>query len=177
MLTVIGLISGGLLAETYKFATPLIEGNRRLEMESSIVEVLPGSESFKIIDIDGQKVYQGYDGNGERTGIAFLVEGNGFQGVINMMVGLESSSGAILGLKVLEHSETPGLGARINEEWFLEQFKGKTKEDSFSSGNDLDAITGATVSSKAVMDGLKKGLEDIQGVLSSGKLVYEDRGN
>lgn len=162
VLTVIALISGGVLAETYKFANPLIEENRRMETEEAILQVLPGSSRFEEAYINGKEAYKGYDDHGQLVGLALPLEGDGFQGVIRMMVGVDIESDKILGMKILEHLETPGLGARIGEDDFQEQFRGKSINDKFIPGDDVDGITGATVSSRAVVDGLKKGFSTLR---------------
>lgn len=171
VLTVIALISGGVLAETYRFANPRIEENRKMEMEKAIIEVLPGCARFEETVVDGKKIYKGLNNEGHEVGLAFVAEAGGFQGVIRMMVGVDLAAGKMTGIKILEHLETPGLGARISEAWFQGQFKGKSLEDKFVPGEDVDAITGATVSSRAVSEGLRRNLDDFLEVVNSGKLV------
>jgi electron transport complex protein RnfG len=176
VLTVISLISGGVLAQTYKFANPRIEENREKDTEKAIIEVLPGVSTFKNVTVDGQILYKGLDNRGRDVGVAFIAEAGGFQGVIRMMVGVDIESRQITGMKILEHLETPGLGARINESWFQDQFKGKSLNDKFIPGEDVDAITGATVSSRAVSDGLKNSINRLLDLINSGKLTNVDMG-
>lgn len=174
VLTVISLISGGVLAQTYKFANPRIEENREKDTERAIIEVLPGISTFESVAIDGQIFYKGLDDRGRDVGVAFIVEAGGFQGVIRMMVGVDMESRQITGMKIIEHLETPGLGARINESWFQDQFKGKSLNDKFIPGEDVDAITGATVSSRAVSDGLKNSINRLLDLINSGKFTNVD---
>jgi len=87
-----------------------------------------------------------------------VIEGGGFQGIIRMMVGVNPHEEKITGVKVLSHSETPGLGARITEPAFLEQFAQKSINDDFEVKEDVDGVTGATVSSKSVSEILKQSL-------------------
>jgi len=81
-----------------------------------------------------------------------------------MMVGFNPESNTLTGMTVLSHLETPGLGARIQESWFQEQFKGKSADDPFIAKQDIDAISGATISSKAVGDIIKDTLDKVKKV-------------
>ncbi len=100
---------------------------------------------------------------GEIVAIAFQVEAaHGYGGPIRMMVGV-APSGELLGLAILQQNETPGLGNRIEEEGFRAQFLGKGLTASrwkvTKDGGDFDQISGATISSRAVVEGLSAGLE------------------
>ena len=74
----------------------------------------------------------------------------GFGGEMSLMVGFDR---AIVGVQILSHSETPGLGAKVNDAGYLSQYGGKTGD--LTLGEDIDAISGATVSSKAVLAGVR----------------------
>ena len=78
--------------------------------------------------------------------------------MIGLMVGVDPEQEIITGVKLLSHAETPGLGARIGEEAFLGQFLQKPVSDNFEVRDDIDGVTGATVSSKAVAATLKQTL-------------------
>lgn len=128
----------------------------------------------KNIGTDALKVYKGLNDKQEPIGYAFAAEGPGFQGPIRMMVGIETDLDTLLGMKVLGQTETPGLGAKIAQETpkedFYEQFAQLPladitpetpateapdfviclKTDDPTLQNDVQAITGATISSNAV---------------------------
>ena len=110
---------------------------------------------------------------GEKTGTAFLVQVQGYSGPITLMFGTDNN-GAITGLEVLGHTETPGLGAKIVTAAFRDQFKGKLvdrlklKKDSPQDGG-VDAITGATISSRAVTKALRTTLESQKAQSGEGK--------
>ena len=87
-------------------------------------------------------------------------EVGGFGGHIEMLVEL-NRDGSIKEVDVLSHNETPSYAAGISEPEFLEQFKGKGVDDGFIVGEDVDAITGATISSRAVAEILRTCLERI----------------
>lgn len=97
---------------------------------------------------------------GGKTGSAFLLQAQGYSGPITLMFAVDNG-GAITGLEVLGHTETPGLGAKIVTAAFRGQFVGKPagqlklKKDSPQDGN-IDAITGATISSRAVTRALRE---------------------
>ena len=114
-------------------------------------------------------VYLGRQGE-TITGVAFPVFGEGYGGLIHIMVGI-NLTGEISGITVLEHLETPGLGAKIEEPSFTDQFKDKSLENSTlvngnlavkKDGGDLDALTGATISPQGVAMAASAGLKIFQ---------------
>lgn len=119
-------------------------------------------------------LYAGYEKDGKRLrGIAFHVGGPGFWGPISGMVGVDSRAEKVIGVNFYRHSETPGLGGRMTERWFRAQFEGlsltpgKGQPKLFllkTSGtkkapNELDAITGATGTSRGIEAFLNRDLE------------------
>ncbi|MBE9505084.1 MAG: FMN-binding protein [Proteobacteria bacterium] len=92
------------------------------------------------------------------TGVAFMLKGAGFWGPLSLIVGLDPADMSIRGLEIFEQEETPGLGARIEEKAFRDQFKGKQIEKKIivqikgaaTGPNDVSAITGATITSKTL---------------------------
>ena len=88
--------------------------------------------------------------NGESAGYAITVSASGSQGTIEMMVGVDTE-GTVTGVSIVSHSETSGIGTKVmnNEDGVLDQFKGKSAADgTLSVGTNVDAITGATVSTR-----------------------------
>jgi Na+-transporting NADH:ubiquinone oxidoreductase subunit C len=119
----------------------------------------------KPIEVKGKTLYVGYAEDGHKvTGYAFPVSGAGFWGPVYGMVSVDPEASRILGIAFYRHSETPGLGARITEPWFTKQFAGLPlfpvegdkkifylrPADPGKGSNELDAITGATGTSRAV---------------------------
>lgn len=100
---------------------------------------------------------------GQPAGNVFIAEVQGYSGPISMAFGTDAA-GAIAGLEVMSQTETPGLGAKIMTEKFRSQFKGKTleqlalKKDDAAKGQ-IDAISGATISSRAVANAVRSTLE------------------
>jgi electron transport complex protein RnfG len=136
ILAVFCVISAGLLAYVYVFTQPRIEQNAKLSYEQSVKEVLP----------EGVK------------GEAVKVAPRGYGGPVEMLVGV-NKEGKVTGLKILNHRETPGLGANITKPGFLKQFIGKSMKDPIEPKKDIDAITGATISSRAVCNGVRQALK------------------
>lgn len=157
VLAVISLLSGGILAKTYELTSPKMREVALENQKKAVFEVLPAISDYREFDNDaGISIYEGLDSSGNVVGLAYIAEGAGFQGTIRMMVGLDLKSKKITGYKVLEHLETPGLGARIAEDGFKGQFSGKSWNDPFKVKEDVIPITGATISSKAVTALLKE---------------------
>jgi electron transport complex protein RnfG len=147
------------------------------EARSSTTYRLDGDEGFEVLQGKGgdeRLVYAGYDEQQRLVGLAVEAQGMGYQDVIHVLYGYSFEEDAITGICVLESKETPGLGDRIETDAeFLENFvrldvsltddlsavlhpiesvKHGTKEHPWQ----IDAITGATISSKAIADILKK---------------------
>jgi electron transport complex protein RnfG len=95
-------------------------------------------------------------------GIAFESEGTGFGGSIGVMIGIDIAKSSLSGIGILTHQETPGLGARISETVFTDKFKGRSISDTFKVKKDdgsIDAISGATNSSRGVCSAVEKGMD------------------
>ena len=106
-----------------------------------------------------QNVYEAKDG-GETIGHALKIVASGSQGNIEMVVGVDSE-GAVTGVSIVDNAETAGIGSRVmeNENGVLDQFIGKSAADSpLTVGKNVDAISGATVSSRGVTTGVNAAL-------------------
>ncbi|MGI6566215.1 MAG: FMN-binding protein [Limnochordia bacterium] len=114
------------------------------------------------------EIYRGLDADGKTAAVAFVVDANGYGGTIRMIVGVEPAARKLTQIKVLEHAETPGLGARITEPAFLRQFENKSIDDAFAAKQDVDAIAGATVSTIAVASTIKSALTEVETELRAG---------
>lgn len=168
VLTVITALSGAVLSSWDSITKPKIEYHQLQALKAAISDVLPSYDNYEEKDINGKKVYIGkIDGSTQPVGIAFKVDGNGFQGNISIMVGVDLSFTALTGIKILGQIETPGLGTKIvvdpsnktNPFWFPEQFGGVVlfpqiavvKNSIPQNSNEVQAISGATITSKAVV--------------------------
>lgn len=143
VLTVICLVVAGVLAYTYEFTAPIIAQGAQAEADASKLELLPEADSFEEIelsDIDGLiSIHKAKNGAGYVT----LSAAQGFGGLVNVMTGI-TADGKITGVKLMENQETPNLGTKVGDAAYTEQYIGK---DMNLEG--IEAVTGATVSSKA----------------------------
>ncbi|MFH1593452.1 MAG: FMN-binding protein [Candidatus Omnitrophota bacterium] len=160
VLTAIGLISGTALVFMYSYANPLIEENRINETKEAIFKIFPQAEQYKEQHAGGITVFEVTDKSKKSLGYAFLADGNGYQGTIKMMVGIKLDLSALVGIEILESQETPGLGQEITKDTFRSQFIGLVtmpaityvKNAKPEKPGQIQAITGATVSSSAVIN-------------------------
>lgn len=158
-LTIIGVVAGGLLSGVSNWASPLIEKNKKIETEKAIFLVNPAGKSYEAVADAGFEIYKVKDESGKMIGYSMVNEGNGFQGKIRIMIGLSEDMKRLTMYEILEQSETPGLGTKILEDPFKKQFNGLTVEPEIkwvkgkapASPNEIQTITGATISSKAVV--------------------------
>ncbi|MFH0838849.1 MAG: RnfABCDGE type electron transport complex subunit G [Candidatus Omnitrophota bacterium] len=163
ILMVICFVASLVLALVYQLTQPVIAAQRSREELVLLKEALPDAGEFKEITENDGSYFEGIDKK-KVIGYVIRVTAKGYTGDIKMLAGVDRS-GTIKGVCVLEHAETPGLGARISEvksgekkPWFLEQFRGKKINE--LNFNSLEAITGATISSKAVLDTVRDKAEE-----------------
>ena len=158
ILLLICAISTSLLSLVNSFTLPVIEENNLKAQELAKKEVLPLAENFEEIS-DG--VYKGTTGN-EFVGYTVNATTSGYGGAIEMIVGIDKDM-AITGVKILTMAETPGLGAKAKDGDFINQFVGKKDglklKKSQAGENEINAISGATVTSTAVTNGVLKAFE------------------
>lgn len=169
VLGVICVLAGGLLATIDQVTKGPIEQALRAEKLRAMKKVLPPYDNDPMTCIyvaqeDG-KAWTNYVArkDGKFVGAAFESSSDqGYSGTIRILVGVTPIN-TIQGLEILWQVETPGLGARITEPAFLDQFKEKnietTKWKVKKDSGDIDAITGATISPRAVLNALRAGLE------------------
>ena len=127
-------------------------------------KVLDTAESFSDeLEKDGIVYYEGYDKDGNTVGYIFPEQTKGYGGTIYMTVGIDID-GTVHGVEITELSETAGLGMNAkNQPWFLEQYKGMSGEIGVAKNNpsdtEIQALTGATITSKAVTLGVNNAVE------------------
>jgi len=173
ILTLFACISGGVLSLVYIVSSPLIEANILKEQDRSIFLVVPEAKTYDEVEKEAVTYFDCKDASGRTVGIALLAKGNGYQGVIRLMVGLTPDLERITGVAVLEQVETPGLGGRISEKGFQDQFKGVVtdpavgwvKNQAPEKQTDIQAVTGATISSRSVVAIINRSIVQIKQVL------------
>lgn len=168
VLTLVAGLSAGSLAWLNTITRPKIIAQQQQELDAGIKQVLPGSENGIVEAVeDGESVsfYKGYSDTDARSliGYAFLIAPQGYSSNIRTIVGVDSSCSRVLSIKVLSQKETPGLGTKCEEvrsgetaPWFQEQFKDRAYSDLMldKDGGTIESITGATITSRAIMNGV-----------------------
>lgn len=155
-LLVICLVATTLLAFTNSITAQKIALNAVETENASRNVVLPGGTSYSEVTVteSGVSYCTGYDKIGNEIGYVFTAGAKGYGGTVSVMVGLDKE-GTILGIEILSHSETPGLGANAVKPDFKDRFAGKSGEltvnKTSNDGQNVQAITAATITSKAVV--------------------------
>ena len=155
-LLVITAVSGGLLGLVYGMTKDTIAEVDQKKNAAAIAEVLGTDENSRLETVtkDDLTYNLAYDAQGNLLGAAVKTYSNaGFSGRIELMVGL-LADGTINKVSVLQQSETPGLGANMVQPKFKDQFNGKNPNNGYKltvtkDGGDVDAITAATITSRA----------------------------
>lgn len=157
-----------LLACTNSITAPRIEQLAKDNALAARLELLPEAKDFKRHEarLNGEtyEYYEGVDKAGQTTGFVFTTSANGYGGKIKVMTGV-SSDGVIQKISILDISETPGLGMNILKEENIGKFAGKSgtltvvKNKSNPAGNEITAMTGATVTTNAVTTAVNTALD------------------
>ncbi|MCX7957395.1 MAG: RnfABCDGE type electron transport complex subunit G [Endomicrobia bacterium] len=166
VLFIICCLSGLSLSYLYVKTAPKIQLNK-IEKEIKIKkQIMPKSENFSTKSISNNLVIEEcYSKDNKVIGLLLKDISKGYAGDIEYLVGIDiSTPPKISGIKIISHKETPGLGANVAKEKFLFQFIGKTANElTLKKENPdglIDAITGATITSRAITNSLKKLLSD-----------------
>lgn len=168
ILSAIAIITGGLLALINEVTKDTIAVQNQQKVEAALNQVL-AAESYDTVDlantpVDGIVTAAYLAKNGDTTlGTCVEVAPNGFGGPISMIVGIDTN-GAVTKVAIVNMAETSGIGTKTRDEKFLSQFSGHAAEITASTKttigeNEISAITGATVSSKAVTSGVNAALK------------------
>lgn len=171
-LFVICVVSGGVLGLVYNATKDPIAAAEAAKKTEAIKNVLPEFNELKETMVKSAMedaeipFYLAYDANNNFIGAAVETFTNkGFSGNISLMVGI-LANGTINNISVLQHAETPGLGSKMSEPSFKDQFNNKnTTSFNFNvkkDGGDVDAITAATISSRAFCDAVNRALSTFE---------------
>ncbi len=186
-LGIAGFFSGIILVSAYLFTLPMIQAHKARALEQAIYHVLPGATSYTPLELEdgslvaageaqsasgqqaNRRLFAGYNDQKELVGFAVLAEEPGFQDLIVAIFGYDPRQEFIIGMEVLESKETPGLGDKIIKDAdFQDNFRElavapeivAVKKDAAQQANEVEAITGATISSKAIVRLLNKGMDE-----------------
>ncbi|NQU27525.1 MAG: FMN-binding protein, partial [Candidatus Marinimicrobia bacterium] len=126
VLTIIAALSGSVLSMWDGVTAPRIAANRLKVLKQAISTVLPEYDHYDELQVrEDIIVYIGKDTTGTPVGIAFKAKGNGFSPDLTIMVGINPEFSRLTGIEILEQTETPGLGNKIEDGWFKDQFIGQ----------------------------------------------------
>ncbi len=186
----VGAMCGLLIVTVFELTKPIIAANRAEALQRAVFEVIPdarSSQTYRVSDgvfrpteeegAGGDLVVAGYDAEGHLVGVALQAQAMGYQDVITVLYGYSFETEAIVGMRVLESKETPGLGDKIEkDDAFLANFE--SLDVSLAAGGDalanpieavksgekehawqIDGITGATISSVAIANMLRDSAE------------------
>lgn len=174
-LLIICLVATALLALTNNVTEKKIAENSVIKENSSRSVVLPQAKEFsEVTELENGVSYcAGKDGE-MLAGYVFTSSAKGYGGDVTVMTGMDIN-GVITGIEILSHDETPGLGANSTKPEFKERFVGKSGEltvnKTSNDGQDVQAITAATITSKAVVSAVNAAsaaFEKIKGGESNG---------
>jgi len=171
-MAIAGLFSGLIIIGIYLVTFDTIKANKARELKEAVFRVLPGVtqmsqlrlEKDKVVpykgDPDEETLYAGFNESGEFVGYALTGAGPGFQDTIKVIYGYKPQSEMVIGMWILDSRETPGLGDKIYKDAaFVGNFDALSikptisvvKKGTKTRNSEVDAITGATISSKAVV--------------------------
>ena len=180
----ITMVAGGALALVNAATVDRIEASKAQEKQEALQEVMPGfandpTKQFVEVDLDPEEddgfelvFYAGLDGTGKLTG--WGVESRtdtAYSGDLSLVFGVDPA-GTVKTVRVLDQKETPGLGTKAAEDDFLSAYKGKAlgsfNFDVEKDKGDVESISGATISSRAVSLCIEQGLEELAAVGAKG---------
>ena len=192
-LAIAGALAGLLIVMVNQHTKPLIDKYKAEQLKLAVYEVLPGVErydTYYLVDdalsislpagakeSEYKRIYVGHDNTGQIMGIAISRGESGFQDVVQVIFGFNPSNGRLLGMKVLDSKETPGLGDKIFKDMdFVNQFFAgpQTPLIAVKAGagkgqpGEIDTITGATISSKVVISIINNGLKEWNPIIERG---------
>jgi electron transport complex protein RnfG len=164
ILTVICMAVAALVSFVYSMTNEIYQENLRKVKEEAIAALFDSDEvscePMAIAGTEAQELYRVSE-NGQLLGYCANVKSAGFGGYIELMVAM-GTDGMLIGVEIISLSETPGLGSRVDDAEYLAQYSGMSVNKVPALGEDVDAISGATISSRAVLSGVQKALNALK---------------
>jgi electron transport complex protein RnfG len=190
-LAVAGALAGLVIVLVFGWAEPRIQAHRAAALRAAVNEVLSSPATYQALYVtpDGlsaappagadtataEKVFLGFDAAGDPVGYAVTGAEPGYQDLIHLIFGYDPSEELLLGMKVLESKETPGLGDKIFKDAdFVDGFNGTATPligvkpgEGTGDPREVDMITGATISSRTVIGTINHRLEALAGAIAA----------
>ncbi len=156
ILFIIASLSGFLLSYIYSTTKPIIKKNEKIKEQNNLKILMPDIKNFEKIN----NYFKVYGNNNKVIGYVFKTSAKGYSSEVVCNVGI-NSEGKVTGVIIISEAETPGLGSKIEEvregekePYYLAQYKGKNENE--INFENIQAISGATISSRAVLNSVKK---------------------
>lgn len=159
-LTVVSIISAALLTGIHGVTGPVILERQQKEYRQALEDFFPAIADFQSERVDGDQFDLIMDQDDNLIGIMATVAARGYDGDIVYNLALDGE-GTIIGMRIVSHSETPGLGDVITTDNFKEQFTGKGVDDPLEAGIDVDTVSGATISTAAMIVSVRQTVQKI----------------
>ena len=177
LVLVLAVVFGSALAGVHIVLQSRIDENKLNETYSQIPnlsrsgdKIAETSRTQEFVSADGKIAYKTFTADGEHIGWVIKADGQGFADRIELLIGLDASAGTITGLYVLDQKETPGVGNKIEDNNWRNQFVGKKTDEKLTvtkaapgTGSEIQAISGATISSQSVCDIVNKAVAEFRG--------------
>ena len=181
LLIVASFCFGLLIATVNSALSPRIELNEKAKLNTLMKGLIIEADSFEPVTEKGN-IYKASDNKGKIAGFAFVAQGAGFADKIKLVIAVDEKCEKFFGFKVLASLETPGFGSKISEDFFSNQFLGAPadKLEMVKVGNaekidsQIIAISGATVSSEAVVKIFNTYIENVKTRLRSKEIINND---
>lgn len=159
-LLVVGAVSAVSLTGVNSLTEPVILARQEAEYREALQAFFPAMARFEphLLDRDAYDLI--YDAGGGKIGVMATVRTQGYDGYITYNLAVDSQ-GKIVGMRIISHTETPGIGTVIEEPRFQERFTGKGVGDPIQAGVDVDIISGSTVSTMAMINSVRRTVETI----------------
>ncbi len=154
-LAVVAIVSAALLTGVHNVTEPVIREREQQEYLEALERFFPALDDFETEEINGDQFDLVYDQDGEKLGVMAAVQTQGYEGTITYNLAVDAEA-EIIGILVVSHSETPGIGDVITTDNFQEQFIGKSFEDPLEAGEDVDTVSGATISTEAMIGSIRR---------------------
>ncbi|MBP2625962.1 MAG: electron transport complex, RnfABCDGE type, subunit [Firmicutes bacterium] len=161
-LTLACFLSSAVIAGTYALTAP-VAAKSQIELDNKArKELVADAQDFKAVE--GKKGWYAALKDGKVIAYVVPTESKGYGGAINMLAAV-SAEGKVIDYAILKYNETPGLGDKAEKPEFRKRFAGKTAENlevvKVPSDKNIQALTGATITSRAVTKGIKEAVEQV----------------
>ncbi len=161
VLLVITVVASGILAYINSLTEPIIKENQRKAKEEARMEVLPEAVSFDSISyLNEEVIYAGKNNEGKLAGYTFVASLYGYSSDVKTMVGVTPDF-KVNKIKIIEQTETPGLGANCTKPEFQSLFEGRNETVMLvdKDGGEIVSITGATITTRTIANSIRTGLK------------------